>query len=104
MGSLDKMMQSADKKIPADGPATEKDRPARLVEKRIHKPLAPCPRYRLYSYARSYLLPLGDMLTGRIHKGNDVARFERALAERFAVKMLLLCPRHEWVSTSSSRR
>ena len=46
---------------------------------------APHPRSRIYTKPKSYWSFWSDLLLGRFNKGNDVQKFERALAEKFGV-------------------
>jgi len=46
---------------------------------------APLPRSRIYTKPKSYWSFWSDLLLGRFNKGNDVQKFERALAEKFGV-------------------
>jgi len=46
---------------------------------------APHPRSRIYTKPKSYWSFWSDLLLGRFKKGNDVQKFERALAEKFGV-------------------
>jgi len=46
---------------------------------------APYPRSRLYTQPKSYWSFLSDLALGRFRKGNEVEKFERALAEKLGV-------------------
>lgn len=46
---------------------------------------APHPRYRIYARPKSYTSFLSDLILGRINKGNDVEKLERALAQYLEV-------------------
>ena len=49
----------------------------------------PLPRQRLYSTLGTYVRPLVDSLSGRVHAGNDVAALEERLRERTGAKFVL---------------
>lgn len=53
---------------------------------------APSARYRLYTFARSYLSLITDLVTRRFTKGDEVERLEREIARRFGVAYAAAMP------------
>jgi len=53
---------------------------------------APSPRSRLYTTFNSYVSFLVNLLTGKINQGDDVAKFEQALAEKLDVPYVVCLP------------
>ncbi|MFZ5559778.1 MAG: DegT/DnrJ/EryC1/StrS family aminotransferase [Patescibacteria group bacterium] len=53
---------------------------------------APHPRYRIYTRLKSYTSFLGDLILGRINKGNDVEKLEKALTKKFEVSYVVCIP------------
>src|SRR5438552_18587587 len=54
--------------------------------------LAPMPRFRLYTQASDYLYFLRDLLLGRLTRGDDAERLERAIGARCGVPYALCVP------------
>jgi len=53
---------------------------------------APHPRYRIYTRLNSYLSLLKDLILGRINKGQDVEKLEKALAKKFEIPHTVCVP------------
>src|SRR5258705_1258220 len=54
--------------------------------------VAPMPRFRLYSRAGDYAAFLKDLLLGRLTKGDDVDRLERAIASWCGMRYAVCVP------------